>query len=59
MNSELKSLQKALKNRKAELEKLIDQMKTDELNKSSLYKNLQNELVRVEGKLNTPDDSEK
>jgi hypothetical protein len=59
MDSELKALQKALKNRKSELEKLIQQMKTDELNKSSLYKHLQNELVQVEGKLNTPEDFKK
>jgi hypothetical protein len=59
MNSELKALQKALKNRKAELENLIQQMRADQLNKSSLYKNLQNELVHVEGKLNTPEDFKK
>lgn len=52
MKSETKALQKALKNRKAELENLIVQMKSDQLNKSAVYRHLQEELVKVDNKLN-------
>lgn len=54
MNPELKALQKALKNRKAELEQLIIQMKTDQLNKGSVYKSLKEELSQVEVRLKDP-----
>ena len=52
MKSETKALQKALKNRRAELENLIVQMKSDQLNKSAVFKHLQEELVKVDDKLN-------
>ena len=52
MKSEIKALQKALKNRRAELESLIVQMKSDQLNKSAVFKHLQEELVKVDNKLN-------
>jgi ribosomal protein L29 len=57
MKSEIKALQKALKNRKAELENLIVQMKSDQLNKSAVFKHLQEELVKVDDKLNPREDS--
>ena len=57
MKSEIKALQKALKNRKAELENLIVQMKSDQLNKSTVFKHLQEELVKVDDKLNPREDS--
>ena len=51
MNSEIKALKKALENRKAELQQLIDQMKSDQLNKSSVYRSLENELSTIREKL--------
>jgi hypothetical protein len=47
MDSEVKALKKALENRQAELKQLINQMKSDQLNKSSLYRNLENELSSI------------
>jgi hypothetical protein len=51
MNSEFKALKKALENRKTELTKLINQMKSDQLNKSGLYRNLESELTTIREKL--------
>jgi len=51
MNSEFKALKKALENRKSELTKLISQMKSDQLNKSGLYRNLESELSTIREKL--------
>jgi hypothetical protein len=51
MNSEFKALKKALENRKSELTQLINQMKSDQLSKSSLYRNLESELTTIREKL--------
>jgi hypothetical protein len=51
MDSEIKALKKALQNRQSELQQLINQMKSDQLSKSSLYRNLENELSSIREKL--------
>ena len=53
MNSEIQALKKALQNRQAELQQLIDQMKSDQLNKSSVYRNLETELTTIREKLDS------
>lgn len=47
------ALKNALRKREAELQKLIHQMKQDNLHSSTVYKNLENELGNVKTKLNT------
>jgi hypothetical protein len=59
MNSEIKSLKKALQNRQSELKKLIDQMKSDQLNSSSLFRNLENELTSIRQRLEEEEPSDK
>jgi hypothetical protein len=51
MNTEIKALKKALQNRQAELQQLIDQMKSDNLNKSSVFRHLETELSTIRRKL--------
>jgi hypothetical protein len=55
MNPDFKALKKALQNRQAELQKLMSQMKSDQLNKSSVYRNLENELSTIREKLENSD----
>jgi hypothetical protein len=55
MNSEIKALKKALQNRQAELQQLIQQMKSDELNKSSVFRHLEHELSTIREKLEQED----
>jgi hypothetical protein len=59
MNPDSKALKKALQNRKAELQNLISQMKSDQLNKSSVYRNLENELSTIRETLENNDSGSK
>lgn len=54
MDSEIKVIRKALQNRQTELEELIDQMKSDQLARSSVFRNLNDELTDIRQKLNDP-----
>ena len=54
MDSEIKAMRKALQNRRAELEELIDQMRSDQLARSSVFRNLNQELASVRQKLSDP-----
>lgn len=47
MNSEMKALKQALRQRETELQQLIRQMKSDQLNASKVYKNLERELEGI------------
>lgn len=51
MDSEIKAIRKALQQRQEELEQLIDQMKSDQLSRSSVYRNLEQELTDIRQKL--------
>lgn len=53
MTPEFKELQRELKKRRSELEKLINQMKSDHINKGVIYRNLANELDSIDQKLET------
>jgi hypothetical protein len=55
MDLEIKALRKALQNRQTELQQLIDQMKSDQLNKSSVYRNLESELFSIRQVLQRPE----
>jgi hypothetical protein len=46
-----------LQKRELELQRLIRQMKFDQLHNSSVYKNLEQELVTVKNQLSTPIES--
>jgi hypothetical protein len=59
MDSDIKALKRALQNRQAELQQLIDQMKSDQLNKSLVYRNLESELTTIMKKLRDPESSQK
>ncbi|HYF71084.1 MAG TPA: hypothetical protein VD884_23305 [Ohtaekwangia sp.] len=54
MNLNVKALKQALRQRELELQQLIRQMKSDHLNSSSVYKNLERELHDVKEKLTGP-----
>ena len=58
-DSEIKAIRKALQNRQAELEELIQQMKSDQLVKSSVFRNLHQELDDIRQKLNEASSSRK
>ena len=58
-DSEIKAIRKALQNRQAELEELIQQMKSDQLVKSSVFRNLHQELNDIRQKLNEASSSRK
>ena len=47
------AMKNALKKREAELQKLIQQMKQDNLHSSKVYRNLEHELDNVKSKLHT------
>jgi exonuclease VII small subunit len=51
MKSDVKALQQALRQREVELQQLIRQMKSDQLNGSKVYKNLEQELNAVKDRL--------
>lgn len=51
MNLEIKVMKQALRQRELELQQLIRQMKSDRLNNSSVYKNLERELQDIKEKL--------
>jgi len=51
MNPDPKSLERALRNRKNELLKLIEQMKSDHLHKSPVLKNLEHEVSDINSQL--------
>jgi hypothetical protein len=48
------TLKVALRKREAELQKIIRQMKQDNLHSSTVYKNLEQELETVKNKLTPP-----
>jgi hypothetical protein len=49
------ALKNALRKREVELQKIINQMKIDNLNSSPVYKNLEQELSNVKTKLTSAD----
>ncbi len=51
MDSQVKALKKALRERRAELQALIDQMKSDQLQNSSVFHHLETELSNISQKL--------
>ena len=51
MHSDPKSLERALRHRKSELLKLIEQMKSDQLQKSPVLKNLEQEVNTINTQL--------
>jgi hypothetical protein len=59
MDSEIKALKRALQNRQAELQELINQMNSDQLNKSLVYRNLESELTTIMKKLRDPESLQK
>lgn len=54
MNLDIKVMKQALRQRELELQQLIRQMKSDRLNNSSVYKNLERELQDIKEKLTEP-----
>jgi len=54
MNEDLRALERALRNRRAELQQLIGQMISDNMNNSSVFRNLNKELEIIEEKLKKP-----
>jgi signal transduction histidine kinase len=59
MTPEIKAIERALKKRQIELHELIQQMKADQLAKSSLYKSLEQELESIAEKLKDTSRSQK
>lgn len=55
MNSDVKALKLALRQRELELQQLIRQMKSDQMNHSKVYKNLEQELDGIKTKIQTSD----
>ncbi len=54
MNEDLRALERALRNRRTELQRLIGQMISDNMNNSSVFRNLNKELEIIEEKLKNP-----
>jgi hypothetical protein len=54
MDEDIKALERALRSRKAELQRLILQMRSDHLNSGSVFRILNNELRSIEEKLKNP-----
>lgn len=52
------AMKAALRKREVELQKIIRQMKQDNLHSSPVYKNLEQELENVKSKLISPSDHE-
>jgi hypothetical protein len=55
MNSDVKALKIALRQRELELQQLIRQMKSDQMNHSKVYKNLEQELDGIKSQIQTTD----
>ena len=55
MNSDVKALKLALRQRELELQQLIRQMKSDQMNHSKVYKNLEQELDGIKNQIETSD----
>lgn len=55
MKPDPKAMKAALKKREAELQKLIRQMKSDNLHSSPVYRNLEDELETVKNRLTPPE----
>ncbi|NJM24511.1 MAG: hypothetical protein HC859_02270 [Bacteroidia bacterium] len=55
MNSQPRMLKVALRKRATELQKIVNQMKHDELNRSTVCRNLEAELREISDQLNLPD----
>jgi hypothetical protein len=56
MKPDEKALRATLQKRELELQRLIRQMKLDQLHNSTVYKNLEQELNEVKNKLETVED---
>ena len=54
MNEDLRALERALRNRRTELQRLIGQMISDNMNISSVFRNLNKELEIIEEKQKNP-----
>jgi hypothetical protein len=57
MNSDVKALKQALRQRELELQQLIRQMKSDQMNHSKVYKNLEQELDGIKNQIQTSETS--
>lgn len=57
MKPDAKAMKQALRQRESELQRLISQMKHDQLHSSSVYKNLEQELDEVKDQLKQPGDT--
>jgi hypothetical protein len=57
MKPDPSAMQAALRKRAIELQKIIQQMKQDSLQTSTVYRNLEQELQDTRTQLNTPDNS--
>jgi hypothetical protein len=57
MKPDAMTLKALLRKREVELQKIIRQMKQDNLHSSTVYKNLENELETVKHKLVSPSDN--
>ena len=55
MNSDVKAMKLALRQRELELQQLIRQMKSDQMNHSKVYKNLEQELDGIKSQIQTSD----
>ena len=56
MNPDPAALKAALRKREMELQKIIRQMKSDNISSGTVYKNLEHELESVKTKLSIPVD---
>lgn len=54
MNPDAQALKVAFRKRELELEKIIKQMKDDNLQSSTVYRNLEHELKAVKTRLSAP-----
>lgn len=57
MTEDIKALERALRNRRAELQRLILQMRSDHLNSGSVFRILNSELHSIEEKLKNPSEA--
>ena len=56
MAEDIRALERSLRNRRAELQRLILQMRSDHLSSGSVFRILNNELRSIEEKLKNPSD---
>ena len=54
MAEDIRALERALRNRRAELQRLILQMRSDHLNSGAVFRILNKELRSIEEKLKNP-----